>query len=392
MVIFVVLLILFSNIAFAKDVVILETFEKDVVLEDGSGETTYFYAGSKLVASKNDDIVKYHYQDRLGSDVDSKSLPFGQLLKEGERFSFTGKELDSDLYYFNARYYDSNLGRFTSVDPVPSEPAYQYVGNNPIMFVDPTGTVFDEPLGQREKDQRILDRATVSSIPKGEVGMPYPPILLGYNNEGEGLIPGSKDYSRAVAFYSTGYIGLSNEDVEGAFSNTMATTFLLIGASQAYVAHGLKGVVGEVVAEGTGLPLNPIEIRGSMGRIFKYFQKNPSRNKNMIRVIFELDGSTPNERKFDLALIKQEGIGPDRRLIPYDLEVPLDRNLVVLEVPIDQVRHLKRDVLIPGGSGDIFNLNGGMTTKGRLPWIESKDFEIIYDPSKNNVVNLLDHR
>ncbi|MBT6995460.1 hypothetical protein HN953_02450, partial [Candidatus Woesearchaeota archaeon] len=106
MVIFVVLLILVSNIAFAKDVVILETFE-DVVLEDGSGETTYFYAGSKLIASKNDDIVTYHYQDRLGSDVDSKSLPFGQLLKEGERFSFTGKELDSDLYYFNARYYDS---------------------------------------------------------------------------------------------------------------------------------------------------------------------------------------------------------------------------------------------------------------------------------------------
>ncbi|MBT3281351.1 MAG: RHS repeat-associated core domain-containing protein [Cryomorphaceae bacterium] len=137
MVIFVVLLILFSNIAFAKDVVIPETFE-DV----GDGETTYFYAGSKLVASKNDDEVTYHYQNRLGSDVDSKSLPFGQLLKEGERFSFTGKELDSDLYYFNARYYDSNLGRFTSVDPVPSEPAYQYVGNNPVNMVDPSGMAF----------------------------------------------------------------------------------------------------------------------------------------------------------------------------------------------------------------------------------------------------------
>ena len=135
---FVVLLILISNVAFAKDVEILETFESiEKVL--GDGETTYFYAGSKLVASKDSSGVTYHYQDRLGSDVDSKSLPFGQSLKEGERFSFTGKELDSELHYFNARYYDSSIGRFTSVDPVPSEPAYQYVGNNPVMFVDPSG-------------------------------------------------------------------------------------------------------------------------------------------------------------------------------------------------------------------------------------------------------------
>ncbi|MBT6995220.1 RHS repeat-associated core domain-containing protein [Candidatus Woesearchaeota archaeon] len=157
MVIFVVLLILISNVAFAKDVAIPETFE-DV----GSGETTYFYAGSKLVASKNDDEVTYHYQDRLGSDVDSKSLPFGQLLKEGERFSFTGKELDSELHYFNARYYDSSIGRFTSVDPVEGELAYGYVMNNPMNYVDPTGMsirggqvdIFDTGIGDVEIAQQ----------------------------------------------------------------------------------------------------------------------------------------------------------------------------------------------------------------------------------------------
>ena len=45
----------------------------------------------------------------------------------------------SGLHYFGARYYDSNLGRFFSVDPVASEPAYQYVSNNPMNFVDPSG-------------------------------------------------------------------------------------------------------------------------------------------------------------------------------------------------------------------------------------------------------------
>jgi len=60
-------------------------------------------------------------------------------LKVLERFSFTGKELDEELYYFNARYYDPNLGRFTSVDPVKDNLPYVYVNNNPMNFIDPTG-------------------------------------------------------------------------------------------------------------------------------------------------------------------------------------------------------------------------------------------------------------
>ena len=138
MVIFVVMLMLFIPIVHSKEISIPEVFETDKIIS--SGETTYFYAGSKLIASKGDDEITYHYQDRLGSDVESKSLPFGQSINKKERFSFTGKELDSELHYFNARYYDSNLGRFTSVDPIPGELVYGYVMNNPLMFVDPDGT------------------------------------------------------------------------------------------------------------------------------------------------------------------------------------------------------------------------------------------------------------
>jgi len=70
-----------------------------------------------------------------------KSLPSGQVMENGGvKYSFTGKELDkSGLYYFNARYYDSNLGRFTSVDPVEDNHAYAYVSNNPMNLVDPNG-------------------------------------------------------------------------------------------------------------------------------------------------------------------------------------------------------------------------------------------------------------
>ncbi|MDR2640648.1 MAG: RHS repeat-associated core domain-containing protein [Candidatus Peribacteria bacterium] len=46
------------------------------------------------------------------------------------------------LYYFNARYYSPELGRFVSRDPigiVDDINLYVYVGNNPLKWVDPWG-------------------------------------------------------------------------------------------------------------------------------------------------------------------------------------------------------------------------------------------------------------
>lgn len=69
-----------------------------------------------------------------------------------ERKLFTGKELDREgaftgsdlpgvnLYYFGARYYDADIGRFTSADPMEEfYDSYSYVGNNPINYTDPWG-------------------------------------------------------------------------------------------------------------------------------------------------------------------------------------------------------------------------------------------------------------
>lgn len=152
----ILILVISIPLVSAKTIDIPEVFEVPVSGEKSSeaitGTTSYFYAGNRLIASKtNDEDIEYHYQDRLGSDINSKSLPFGQELRKGDRFSFTGKEKDKELHYFGARYYDSNLGRFTSVDPIKDEPPYQYVGNNPLRFVDPTGK------GSVESEWRMFD-------------------------------------------------------------------------------------------------------------------------------------------------------------------------------------------------------------------------------------------
>jgi len=60
-------------------------------------------------------------------------------------YTFSGKEKDSETgySYFGARYYDSDLCIWLSVDPLadnsPSMSCYMYTAGNPVMLIDPDG-------------------------------------------------------------------------------------------------------------------------------------------------------------------------------------------------------------------------------------------------------------
>ena len=121
------------------------------------------------VATGMNGSLIFHHEDHLnGGNVDTDSLgaiislidyyPFGDTRVEENSgdyendYKFTGKEKDEDtgLYYYEARYYDSAIGRFTAVDPWSGELTdpqtlnkYAYVTNNPLKYVDPSG---EEPV------------------------------------------------------------------------------------------------------------------------------------------------------------------------------------------------------------------------------------------------------
>jgi RHS repeat-associated protein len=57
---------------------------------------------------------------------------------------FTGREYDKEtgLYYYRARYYNPQIGRFLQTDPIGYGDGmnwYAYCGNNPIVWADPAG-------------------------------------------------------------------------------------------------------------------------------------------------------------------------------------------------------------------------------------------------------------
>ena len=81
--------------------------------------------------------------------------PFGNTNATGSAsttiFHFTGRERDSvvpSLYYYRARYYAPDTGRFVSEDPIELDGgvnSYAYVQNNPVNLVDPFGLCGAQP-------------------------------------------------------------------------------------------------------------------------------------------------------------------------------------------------------------------------------------------------------
>lgn len=84
------------------------------------------------------------------------------------RYGYTGRERDADtgLYYYRARWYDPQQGRFISEDPIGLAGGinlYGYVANNPLRFTDPSGLCPNNlgaaPEDDHNKDCKSLERA-----------------------------------------------------------------------------------------------------------------------------------------------------------------------------------------------------------------------------------------
>ena len=107
----------------------------------------------------------YHHQDGLGSVIALSNGttgavtasfahgPYGETPNAtGTAYRYTGRRIDPEtgLYYYRARYYSPNLGRFMQTDPIGYQGGinlYAYVGNSPTFLRDPTGRCAGQQCG-----------------------------------------------------------------------------------------------------------------------------------------------------------------------------------------------------------------------------------------------------
>ncbi|OUC11880.1 MAG: hypothetical protein B0A82_25575 [Alkalinema sp. CACIAM 70d] len=106
---------------------------------------------------------------------------FGKLVGESgnagvdTRYRFTGREWDgeSQQYYYRARYYDANTGRFIGQDPLGfaagDSNLYRYVGNSPAMATDPSGLFLEGAQRLIQGTQRLVQN-TADTVKYGIKG------------------------------------------------------------------------------------------------------------------------------------------------------------------------------------------------------------------------------
>jgi len=117
---------------------------------------------------------EYYLKDHLGNTrvafneagevmQETHYYPFGLRLKGGawqqsgasrNKYLYNGKELEGEdlglkWYHYGARFYDPQLGKWHAVDPVDElNTPYGYVGNNPIIYIDPDGETIENHTGK----------------------------------------------------------------------------------------------------------------------------------------------------------------------------------------------------------------------------------------------------
>jgi len=128
---------------------------------------------------------KYYLKDHLGSvhmvvnttEISGKIerqtdyYPFGMTIAEYNgsvvEYGYNGKELQDDVidgkdlnwYDYGARFYDAQIGRWTTIDPSAEEmkdmSPYNYCGNNPVSRMDPDGRKYLNDNDKRISEQSI---------------------------------------------------------------------------------------------------------------------------------------------------------------------------------------------------------------------------------------------
>ena len=131
--------------------------------------------GTKTVSFYHAELIQYSDYYPFGQSVTSRSKGSDEYA-----FAYNGMLKDDEIqgvgnsYTTEFRQYDARLGRWTAVDPMAHErewvSPYNFVQNNPIMRVDPTGALDDLVITGEQSDKAMeqLQATTTLNLKRDE--------------------------------------------------------------------------------------------------------------------------------------------------------------------------------------------------------------------------------
>lgn len=133
----------------------------------------------RVVIHKNSSDVAEPIQERhyYPYGMEMSSLSTGS---SSNKYFYNGKELQDglnlDWYDYGARFYDPQIGRFTTIDPLAEKyhsiSTFAYCFNNPIRFIDPDGrsaTNYEDEEGKRLLTTNDGNNSTIT-VKKDQMG------------------------------------------------------------------------------------------------------------------------------------------------------------------------------------------------------------------------------
>jgi insecticidal toxin complex protein TccC len=232
-----------------------------ITLPGGHGSVRCLHWVSGKPAKIADDQLRYSLDDHLDScalELDQQAqviseegyYPFGatawyargsEVDVDYKTIRYSGKEMDdSGLYYYGARYYAPWLQRWVSADPagaVDGLNLYAMVGNNPLLYVDKSGTfkaVFE------------LAKGFVGVLGKAKSAVDQVHNLA---TEFDGLIPEGADIAEVRQSMTLGKFIRSRHGVKSILKGAIAggTVVSALGSFVPGIGTGIGFAVGMVV-------------------------------------------------------------------------------------------------------------------------------------------------
>jgi RHS repeat-associated protein len=134
-------------------------FTGDLNIDDGFDGADYYYIRNQqgditmIVDDQGTVLVEYRY-DAYGNRTIVLDDTSG-ILSTYNPYTYKGYRYDQEigLYYLNSRYYDPVIGRVLNPDGILGQTGnilstnmYAYCGNNPVMYLDPSGFASEETV------------------------------------------------------------------------------------------------------------------------------------------------------------------------------------------------------------------------------------------------------